>query len=121
MTVERFERNLEVTRLSAASAHSQGMPQQRYNRPYPGRCRECRRDRQCFSVRKVQGGSYNRAARHGSGMLCVECILAMLPYAVRRPAGYSGDGRWDRRNLLFWAQDLYVPCTKAEALSAAQT
>ncbi|MGW8431192.1 hypothetical protein ACWGJ9_08710 [Curtobacterium citreum] len=64
---------------------------------------------------KLSGGNYRSAPRRVSGMICVDCVLDLLPYAVRWPNGYSGAGRWSTPSLLFNASDLYVPTTEAEA------
>lgn len=79
-----------------------------------------RRGRLRLSVSKLGGGNYRSAPRSISGMLCVGCILDMLPNAVRRPVGYSGAGRWDSRHLRSSARDLYVPTTEAEAHTASR-
>jgi hypothetical protein len=79
-----------------------------------------RRRQPCLSVSKLGGGSYRSAPRSISGMICVECILDLLPYACRQSGGYSGGGRWDNHQLQHSAGDLYVPATESEAARAAR-
>lgn len=63
----------------------------------------------------MQGGGYNSAPHHGSGLLCVDCVMNFAPGAATRGVGYIGAGRWDRVRVLAMARDLYVPLTPQEA------
>ena len=107
--------------MSTPSAHRPGVSSYVY-RPDRARCRECRRTRDCLSVPKLQGGNYRSAPWHGSGMLCVECILSMIPYASRYGwRGYFGTGRWVGSSVRYHAFDLYVPYNEKEQASAARS